>query len=149
MMERRKASVALDYAALLFAHTLGIEACAREPFDPAAGEEDEESDVRFACSISEGPMQELGYAMGADEPYEFEMAALGELIGAEGVSEEERRAFIEDKLLRLAEAVENDPTLGGCVDFAEIGEPNPDMADHYSAMVFTMRITYTARTALG
>lgn len=147
-MSARKYVQALDYAAGLIAKALGVEKVAREPIAALDGEEDAHSGVSAVCALSDGVGSETGYCMGASEPYEFERAAALELAVVGG-SEEERSAKAEEWIMAAAAAVEADRTLGGLVDDAVVEEADPELADRYAALSATLRLTYTAQTALG
>lgn len=147
MSSQRKSTVALDRAAQIIAGAIGCEVL-RTPIGADDGEEEQYSGVRLVGALSEGPQVETGYCIGAPQPYEFEHTAALELISAEGTAEE-RRAIIEAAIIAAGDAIDSDPTLGGLVDDAVLEEPDPDMADRYHGVEATLRLTFTAPTALG
>lgn len=147
MSGQRKSTAALDRAAQIIAGAIGAE-CERNAIAADDGVEEAFTGVRLHAALSEGAQAETGYCMGASEPYEIEHTAALEFISVEGTPEE-RRAIIEQAIIDSAEAIAADPTLGGLVDDAVVEEPDPDMADRYHGLEATLRLTYTAPTALG
>jgi hypothetical protein len=147
-MSARVYPQALDYAAGVLAKAIGVQKVAREPIDALEGDEDAHKGVRVVCALSDGIGIETGYCMGASKPYEFERAAALELVVIGG-SEEERSTKAEEVITAAAAAIEADRTLGGLVDDAVVEEADPEMEERYAGLAASLRLTYTAQTALG
>lgn len=147
-MTQRVCTAALNYAAEIIAAAIGVEEVSREPIGPDQGEEETLSETKLIAALSEGTSQEGEYLMGSATPHEFEHGAAFQLLAVEG-AETERRARCETAIMRAADAIAADPTLGGLVDYAELTEPTLDNAPRYTAIAAQLTLTYSAPTALG
>ncbi|HYD87114.1 MAG TPA: hypothetical protein VEA80_06555 [Vitreimonas sp.] len=141
------AESALDEAAQIIGQALELAQVLRDPIGPQQPDEDEDG-VGLLVALSEGVGSETGYCMGAARPFEFEHAAALEILVVGG-SDSERRARRAAALAAAAAAIAADPTLGGLVDHAEIGAPDPSAEARYVAYAATLTLTYTAPDALG
>ncbi|HRO03723.1 MAG TPA: hypothetical protein PLS69_09000, partial [Terricaulis sp.] len=122
-MSVRITPAALDVAACRLAEALGLEAISRLPIADEP-QDDETIGAGLVGALSEGASSQLGYAMGAARPFEFEHRAAFELVAVSG-DDATRQARIADAIARAHDAIAADPTLGGLVDYAEMAEPDP------------------------
>lgn len=142
----RVAVAALDAAARIIGDVLGQEVMRA----PIAGEpqDDEAIGAALVVALSEGQSTNLGYAIGAPEPYEFEHRAALELLALDG-DDAACAARIADAIARIDAAIRADTRLCGTVDYAELEEPDPTDTERYHALAAILTLTYTAPTALG
>lgn len=145
-----KASAALDCAAARIAAACALSKVARQPIGADELDDDSISNTSALMALSEGQSVETGYCIGATEPHEFEHVAALEVIVLGGDGDPQVRAQRVRELVALAAAaIAEDPMLGGLVDFAEIGAPDPSDEVRYAGLAATLTLTYTAPNALG
>src|SRR5690349_6689049 len=123
---QRICSQALDRAALLIGTALGANVL-REQMGPEAGDVDEIDQTALVTALSEGDSNAGEYLMGSTTPFEFTHGAAFELLIVGG-SDDVRKARRDRALMEASAAIAADPTLGGLVDWAELIEPDPDVA---------------------
>lgn len=142
------ADVALERAAEMLASAFGVARVARLALGAEEGETEPVGETALVAALSNGQSVETGYCMGADRPFEFEHVAALELVltgGDPDARNERRRALIDC----AAAAIAAEPTLGGLVDYAEIGGADPSDEVRYLSLAATLTLTYTAPNALG
>lgn len=142
----RVIDAALDAAARLIGEALGVDVM-REPIagDPA---DDDVTGAAIVVALTAGAGTQLGYAMGAAKPFEFEHRAALELLAIDGDTAAMKHR-IADALARIDTAIAEDRRLCGTVDFAELEDPDPTDTERYHALAAILTITYTAPSALG
>lgn len=137
---------ALDYAAALIGASLGVAVERSGLIADPVPEPTEETGLVVA--LATGAWTETGYLIGAERPYEFDHAAVLQILttGGDEAARLSRRA---DALRVVADLVAADPSLGGHVDFAELVSPDPDEEARFAGVAATLSLTFTAPDALG
>jgi hypothetical protein len=140
------AEAALDYAATLIAEAAGVSVDRTGiPDDP---DFDDDSGTGLVAALATGTWTETGYLISAAKPYEFEHAAPFQVV-VFGDDQAERSARRAAYVRAAHDAIADDPTLGGLVDHAELGLPDPADEERFTGLAAVLTLTFTAPDALG